>query len=466
MDFRAQAGLKQEQRLSLKLSPQMLASTHLMELPISELRTRIEDELEKNPALEIKRESADSLSYNSVNGKIRIKSPAENRKSTRQEFIEGTLTRAETLQEHLLWQWRLYNISEEMRNAGELVIQNLNDDGFHTEDIELLLKDYDKNDIERALSIVQSLEPQGCAASNYKESLAVQARLRYGGECESLIKELFPYFDELDRGKIKQISNKTGRSEEELCDLFEKLKTLSPFPGRQFASSANETRFIVPDVRVKRKNNNFSIVINNEEIPVLGIAPFFINYANNVDGNDSNDGNNNGKDDNDKLLVRDFVKENIKEAQWFINSLNKRNHTVFRVVRAIVHYQKDFFLHGPKSLKPLTLAKIAETLSLHETTISRAANGKYVETEWGVFEIRYFFTNSVSSATGDGVYSKIGVKEIIKEIVENEAAANPLSKLSDKDIAEELLSRGIKIARRTVAKYRGELDVASSHRRH
>jgi RNA polymerase sigma-54 factor len=155
------------------------------------------------------------------------------------------------------------------------------------------------------------------------------------------------------------------------------------------------------------------------------------------------------------------VRENIKEARWFIHSVNQRNHTLLRVSRAIVEFQRSFFVNGPKSLAPLTLRDIAGELGVHETTVSRIANGKYMQTEWGIFEIRYFFTNSISGiGSGGSRYSKEGVKEIIRELISAENR-----RFSDQEITGLLAKQGIALARRTVAKYRSELDLGSSYTR-
>jgi RNA polymerase sigma-54 factor len=201
---------------------------------------------------------------------------------------------------------------------------------------------------------------------------------------------------------------------------------------------------VVPDVQVIKKEGEFVIILNDEEIPVLGINPFFMKISDTK-----------GKD----KPARDFVKENIREARWFIQSINQRNHTLLRVSRAIVEFQRTFFVNGPKYLAPLTLRDIAQELGVHETTISRTANGKYMQTEWGIFEIRHFFSNSISgTGSGGSRYSKEGVKEIIRELITEEQR-----RFSDQEIAELLAERGIPLARRTVAKYRNELDLGSSY---
>jgi RNA polymerase sigma-54 factor len=252
------------------------------------------------------------------------------------------------------------------------------------------------------------------------------------------------YLELLERGKTAEIAKRMKRTESDIKAALERIKELTPFPGRQYDTS--ETRYVVPDIQVVRKEGEFVIVLNEEEIPVLGINPFFMKLSDKKDG---------GKP------VRDFVKENIKEARWFIRSINQRNHTLLRVVRAIVEFQRNFFMHGPKHLAPLTLKDIAQEIGVHETTVSRIANGKFIQTEWGIFEIRHFFTNSISGAgSGGSRYSKEGVKEIIREIIAEEG-----KRFSDQELADLLARRGIPLARRTVAKYRKELALGSSYDR-
>jgi RNA polymerase sigma-54 factor len=434
------------------MNPQLYQSIKLMELPIVDLREKIEEEIERNPALEVledpatvsldavyppRKEEDDYFEGASDSGRRRNgDESAEQRK-----FIEGALSRSETLQEHLLWQLRLQPVSEEIRRIGELLIQNLDEDGFHKEPVELLLKQESRNRIREALGLVRALDPPGTCTSDYLESLRVQIGMLPGAPG---MEELLPYLEQLERGKIAELARKLNRTEDEIRRSFEGIKALSPFPGRQFASG--DTRFVVPDIQVRRREGEFVIILNDEEIPVLGINPFFMKISD--------------KKGEDKP-VRDFVRENIKEARWFIQAINQRNHTLLRVSRAIVEFQRSFFVNGPKYLAPLTLRDIAQELGVHETTVSRTANGKYMQTEWGIFEIRHFFTNSISGAgSGGSRYSKEGVKEVIREIL-----AADERRLSDQEIAGLLANRGIPLARRTVAKYRKELDLGSSYTR-
>jgi RNA polymerase sigma-54 factor len=451
----------QEQRL--KMSPQIYQSIKMMELPIVDLREKIEEELEQNPALEVledhsvvsldeaykpKKEEDDYFEVTSDSGFIRR--GGDEATDEQYKFIEGALSRPETLQEHLLWHLRLEPADEETRRLGEILIQNLDADGFHKEPVELLLKETAPGKIEAALKLVQSLDPPGTCTKDFHESLLVQVRLLT--DAPPGMEAALGYLELLERGKIAEVAKKLGRSGEEVRAILEKIRELSPFPGRRFGSG--DTRYVTPDIQVVRKEEEFAIILNEEEIPVLGINPFFMKISDKKNrAPRSADGVTKG--------ARDFAKENVKEARWFIQTINQRNHTLLRVSRAIVEFQRSFFVNGPKYLAPLTLRDIAQELGVHETTVSRTANGKYMQTEWGIFEIRYFFTNSISGiGSGGSRFSKEGVKETIRELVSQEERH-----ISDQEIAGLLAKRGIVIARRTVAKYRSELDLGSSYSR-
>jgi RNA polymerase sigma-54 factor len=443
------------QQQNLKMSPQLLQSIKMMELPLIDLRERIEEEVERNPALEIMedrsvvsldagvkahKEEDDYFESTSDPGFINRGSGGDS--DEHHQFIEGALSRPETLQAHLLWQLRLQPIDDEIREIGELLIQNLNDDGFHIEPLNVLFPHDDDSNIEQTLKLIRSFDPVGTCTADYRESLKIQSQLMMNPP--DGIEEVLNFLEALERGKFLDVAKKTEKNEEEIKYIFERIKELSPFPGRQFSSS--ETRFVVPDVQVLKKEGNFVIKLNEEEIPVLGINPFFMKLSDEKD---------------EEKQTRNFVKENIKEARWFIQSINQRNHTLLKVSRAIVEFQRSFFVNGLKYLAPLTLKDIASEIGVHETTVSRTANGKYMQTEWGIFEIRHFFTNSISGAGSSGSrYSKEGVKEILKELI-----LSTDKKLSDQEIADQLTKRGIPLARRTVAKYRNELDLGSSYTR-
>ncbi|GHV88976.1 RNA polymerase sigma-54 factor [Spirochaetia bacterium] len=465
----------QEQRF--KMSPQLYQSIELMALPIVDLREKIEEEIERNPALEVledrttisldaaysprKKDEDDYFEVSSDSGFV--SRGGDEAADEQHKFIEGALSRSETLQEHLLWNLRLVPAGDDVRRIAERLIQNLDEDGFHKEPVELLLKDEAPGKTAQALSLVRALDPPGTATTGYRESLLVQARLL--PDAPEGMEAALDCLELLERGKLAEVARKINRTEAEVQHILDRIKALSPFPGRQFASA--ETRYVVPDIQVLQKEGEFIIVLNDEEIPVLGINPFFMQIAADSNGRSAPKsritvaagGVADGPDE--AKPVRDFVKENIKEARWFIQSINQRNHTLLRVSRAIVEFQRAFFVSGPKYLAPLTLRDIAQELGVHETTVSRTANGKYMQTEWGIFEVRHFFTNSISGAgSGGSRHSKEGVKERIRELISVENR-----RFSDQEITDLLAKQGIPLARRTVAKYRTELDLGSSYSR-
>ena len=464
-----QASFIQKQQLGVKMNPQVYQAIRMMELPLVDLREKIAEEIERNPALEVledrgtvsldeagprQREEDEYFETSSDSGFINGGSSGAAASDEHQRFMEGVLSRPETLQQHLLWQLQLEPVDEELRAVTAILIQNLDDDGFHKEPPETLYKQSDAFPVvppprlAEAIRLARTLEPIGCCTANYLESLKVQISLLRDApgcmECSLDHLELF------EKGKFSDAAKKMTCSEEEARECFDLIKTLSPFPGRRF--DATEVRYVIPDVRVARDGEDFVIIINNEVIPVLGINPSFRNFGSGGKG---------GGKGISGVPAREFVQENVREAKTFIKSLSMRNHTLKTVSQAILKFQRPFFDKGPQYLVPLTLGDIAGELGIHQATVSRTANGKYMQTEWGIFKLRHFFTNSISGTGSSGSrFSKEGVKAIIQEVVSSEEG-----NLSDLEISELLAKRGISLARRTVAKYRKELDLGSSYTR-
>jgi RNA polymerase sigma-54 factor len=443
------------------MNSQLLQSIQIMALPLQELRIRIQEELEKNPALEMleepqslsleegqKRNSEEDEYFedSSDPGFTRGAGYDEEGGDAKRRFMEGALSRPESLQDHLLWQVRLQPVREELIAVCELLIRNLDENGFHREKPGVLVPEGKKRLLEEALQLVQKLDPVGVCTADYRESLLVQAASRPDAP-EYAIAILQDHFEALERGKYKEIAKTLKIDEEDVEDALQFIKTLTPFPGRLYSGEA--PRYVIPDIVVKLKDGQFVIILNDEEIPVLGVNPFF------ADIQDS-------RATKETREVKQFVSTNIREARLFINSIQQRNQTLLKVARAIVEFQREFFIRGPKSIKPLTLKDIAAEIGVHEATVSRTTTAKYIQTEWGIFELKYFFSNSISGTGSAGSrFSKKGVKQIVKEIIEKEGGKG----LSDQKISELLSERGISLARRTVAKYRNELDISSSYER-
>ena len=449
----------QEQKL--KMNPQLFQSIQLMALPLQELKFRIQEEIDRNPALEViedrsevsleeaEGKPAEEYEYfeNSSDPGYASREEGERARDQKQKFLEGALAHPESLQEHLLWQLRLQPIPQDLFDIGFLLIQNLNSDGFHIEDPHSLIPPEKAESLSAVLKIIQRLDPVGVCVKDYMESLLVQldADPEAPDDARTIISD---YFELLEKGRHSEIVKKMKISPESMESLLKYIKTLNPFPGRNY--SIEPARYVIPDLMVKLKEGEFFLILNDEEIPVLGINPFFTEIAE-------------AKNKIQKREVKSFVNQNIKDARWFIRSIHQRNETLVKIARAIVEFQWDFFMKGPKYLVPLTLRDIAQEVSVHETTVSRISHGKYLQTEWGIFELKYFFSNSISGPGSSGSrYSKEGVKHIIKEILEEDPSGKHLS---DQKIADLLKKRGIPLARRTVAKYRKELDIQSSYGR-
>ncbi len=443
------------------MTPQLLQSIQIMTLPLQDLKFRIQEELETNPALEIL-EEAPSISLNENDEQNARRDEYEYFENSsdpgytgsgrfdgdedgKRMFLEGALSRPESLHDHLLWQLRLQPLDDADFAVGELLINNLDENGFHIEEPFRVVPEGDHRRVEPMMTIIRTFEPVGTCVRDFHESLVVQAD-QLVDTPHLVIPIIMNHLEDVERGRIKEIARTLHASVEEVEEAIDIIRSLTPFPGRMFSS--DESRYVVPDLVLRRRDGQFVLVFNDEEIPVLGVNRMFEEIA-----------------ESDDDSARQFANKGVKDARWFINSIAQRNETILRVGRAILEFQRDFFLKGKKHLAPLTLKDIAGELNLSEATISRVTNGKYLQTEWGIFELKHFFSNRIAG-TGSGYskYSKEGVKEIVREILEQEEQATG-KHLSDQRISDLLAQRGIKIARRTVAKYRKELKISSSYER-
>jgi len=447
------------QKQQLKLSPQMYQSLELMALPIMDLREKIQTEIEKNPALSLepgRDVSFERLERRQGTGAV---DPFENssdpgyiRKArdidpdAKQKFMEGALSRPESLQEHLFLQLSLLRLTEEEREMGELLISNLDHHGFYCTDPEEIVPADKRPLIQHMVSIVREFDPPGICTANVIESLVLQARLS-GMAPDGTEEVLRHHLENIKRGKLAEIAKSLNTSPDEVEEIIWFIKTLNPYPGSSF--SQDSTQYIVPDLLIRKIDGKLVMQLNADQIPTLKIDPEFEAIA-----------ETSGSADRE---TERYIQQAIRDAQWLINSVQMRSSTLRRVGASLLRHQMDFFLHGPKYLRPLTLSDIAEEISVHETTVSRISNAKYIQTDWGIFPIKYFFTNAVQGTGDDGKeVSKTGVKEIIREIITDYTGSK---RLSDQKISDLLAERNISVARRTVAKYRKELNIESSFER-
>ncbi len=476
--------MAQEQRLELRLSqrliltPQLQQSIKLLQLPLLELTQDINQELMNNPMLEegVDRESEikDEQSGPSNEEPVRestvdIEPPLEkifgftsesyfeDRESDGRDFgyfnpdNEETISPFErnrdrtNLYDHLLWQLRLSSIEENIGRSAEIIINNLNDDGYMQASIDEIsqLAESDTETVEKAIKAVQELDPSGVGARNLQECLLLQ--LPALDLSDTLVEKILTEgFSELERKKYNQLAIKFKTSINDIFDAVKIIEKLEPRPGRNYSS--DEPVHIIPDVYIEESEGKFLINLNDEGIPRLRLS----NYYRKLLANKKSLG----------AEEKQFLEEKLRSAVWLLKSLDQRNKTIYRVTESILKFQEDFFRKGAEHLKPLNLRIIAEDLGMHESTISRVTSNKYVQCPRGLLNFRYFFSNAV--ATDLGSMSSSTVKNIIKQIIAEEDSKKPLN---DQKIVNILKSKGISVARRTAAKYREELKISSHLKR-
>ncbi len=450
--------LAQKQVITQKL----IQSIKLMAMPLSELRETIQEEVDKNPALEVVREAgevdAPAQSETLVReNQVTETDPFVNSSDpgyqaapkgdpdSKQRFLEGAVSREASLYDRLIDQLRLMDVSDEVAELSERIIWNLDGDGFNREAPELLMRLPDSDVLNESLSLVRGMDPLGCACSDWRESLLVQAEIRGDGpdNFEHFVRDALVL---LEKKRSEDVRLYMKISREDWDDFEEYIRTLTPFPGRLY--STEKPQYVIPDLVVRKIEGEHVLILNDEVLPVLRVDPEFEKIKEEAVG--------------DKNAKR-FISDHSREARYFINSLAQRDNTLLKAAHSIIEFQRDFFSGGPRFLKPLTLKDVAGEIGVHEATVSRITTNKYVQTDWGLFELKFFFTNSISGAGSSGSrVSKVAAKEVVKEIL---AETGPDKRISDQKLSDLLARRGINLARRTVAKYRKELDLPSSYQR-
>lgn len=464
--------LNQSLKQQLVLSPQLIQTLEVLAMNNLELQDRIRGEIEQNPALIIPPERnisierlasfttrgtvaddySDTSSYGSDRSMgIRTSGTFDQAASDNNRmFLEGALTSPESLQDHLLEQLGCIPLPEEIYELGRLIISNLDHNGFHKNPVEELTGASRKRELYEALTVVQSLDPSGIAVADVRESLILQARHDgLTGTDLALFSSLVrDHLERLKQGKYRAIAKALDTDEQKVSMLYDYLKTLDPYPASGFDSA--DIQYIVPELSVKRKDNSLRLHMNTANLPELIIDEDFSSLADEA-----------GPDQ--KKETNSYIRDALRRASQLQSSVKMRYETIRKIGIILLEKQHEFFLHGPSRLKPLTYRDIAGDVGVHETTISRAVNGKYIDTDFGIFPMKELFSSSLqSSASQTGEVSKRAVKEMIDDIIRENATGKALS---DQKIANILQEKGISIARRTVNKYRKELRIDSSYER-
>ncbi|MCR5481394.1 MAG: RNA polymerase factor sigma-54 [Clostridia bacterium] len=365
---------------------------------------------------------------------------------SRENSYEGFVTNSITLAEHLQFQLQLVRMDAGQRKAAKFIIEALDDNGYLTLSAEEVAEatGVSAGKVKAALEVIQGFDPAGVGARSLEECLIIQ--LGNSGLLSDDIREVIEnHLGELAENRLNVIAKAISASTKKVQEIYDIIRTLEPKPGRQFASQT-ETRYITPDVIVEKTNGEYVVTLNESSVPRLSISPYYEKLMK--------------SGDIDEKLSK-YLSGRMNRALWLIRSIEQRKKTILSVVTAVVKYQQEFFDKGEKYLKILTLRKIAEETGVHESTVSRSINGKYMQSPRGMFEIRYFFSAGVRSSKGEGISSS-SIKTIIKELIDGEDSSSPYS---DLDIARLLEGKGFEISRRTVAKYRDELNIMSSSKR-
>jgi RNA polymerase sigma-54 factor len=436
------------------LEQEVMENPLLEEVPVEETKTseEIAQEAQDTPAAE--REKADDPlkeieverffeDYFDDGGERRMR-PAE---VPEVPPIENTLTDSLDLSDHLLWQLRMCEETDQaLLLVAEAIVQNLDEDGLLRVELEdvAAMGPWPMETVERALTLVQSLDPPGVAARSLTECLRIQLRVLglEGSPADVMVRD---HIKQLQSHQYPEISRQMGLTPEEVSHHLEIIRGLSPRPGNRYSSKRSD--YILPDVFVVKEGEEYKILLNDDGLPKLRISPTYKRMLDNKEP---------GSEE-----TRAYVKDKLRSALWLLKSVDQRQRTIYKVAESIVRHQRAFLDHGVTHLRPLVLRDVASDIGMHESTVSRVVANKYMHTPRGVYEMRFFFHSGITSTMGEAV-SSVSIKNRIKKLIEDEDAARPLS---DSRIAEVLGAEGLPLARRTVAKYREELRLPPSNLR-
>ncbi|MGB3182660.1 MAG: RNA polymerase factor sigma-54 [Cyclobacteriaceae bacterium] len=463
------------QSLQQKLSPQQIQFIKLLQIPTAELDARVEEELEVNPALE---EGADEAQddYSSDNefdessdqssddvdvddylrdddfGGYKMQGDG----NYGEEEKEMPIPMMQSLNDQLRMQLGFMNLDDRREAIGRQLLGSIESDGYIRRDLEAIINDMafsqnietDMDEVEEILRMIQRFDPPGIAARNLQECLLLQLerKMDQTSAVETAIAILENHFEEFTKKHYDKILKRLNIDEEELKDAVNVITKLNPKPGG--AGGAARTQYLIPDFILTNDNDNLELSLNSRNAPELRISR---SYSDMLQAYDKS----NKKDKKLKDTVS-FVKQKLDSAKWFIDAIRQRQQTLLHTMKAIVDYQYDFFLEGDESkLRPMILKDIATQINMDISTVSRVANSKSVQTEFGIYPLKYFFSEGIATDSGEDVSSR-EVKNSLKTLIDNENKKKPLS---DDKLEKELKSQGYNIARRTVAKYREQMNI-------
>ena len=360
--------------------------------------------------------------------------------------IENTLSSRSSLADHLMWQLNLQTSDETMREVGAAIVGNIDDDGYLVASVHEIaaLGDWDVTVVERALEHVQTFDPIGVGARDLQECLLLQ--IRHLGlantPAEALVRD---HLRLLQNHRIPELARALNLEPEEIKAHIDLIKHLDPKPGSRYSPA--ESQYVIPDVYIVKTDDGYKAVLNEDGLPQLRISPVYRRLLDK--GGEASD------------ETRAYVKDKFRSALWLLKSVDQRQKTILKVATSIINFQRAFLDHGIEHLRPLVLRDVASDIGMHESTVSRVVNNKYMHTPQGVYEMKYFFHSGINSSYGESV-SSVTIKQRIRKIIESEDQRRPFS---DSKIMNILQKEGLVLARRTIAKYREELRIPTSNQR-
>jgi len=467
-----------QQKLLQKLSPLQIQVIKLLEIPTAQLEQRIKKELEENPILELEREQQDpdkdepdtpeqdierdELSIDEyINNedipayKLQARNFSKDDKHEDIPFSTGA-----TFHEHLIAQLGLRILTERQRNIAEYIIGNVDEDGYLRREVDEIIDDLafaqnievDEREALDVLEIVQDFDPAGVAARDLQECLLLQImrKDRTFPDIENAFQVLKYHFEEFTRKHYDKITKRLHIDEEELKDALGEILKLNPKPGSSYSNPMTKTvQHIIPDFVLEIEDEQFQLSLNNRNVPELRISNTYSDMLQDYSANKKNQ----TKDKKDAVM---FVKQKLDSAKWFIDAIKQRQNTLMTVMNSILEYQHDYFIEGDETkMRPMILKDIAERTNLDISTISRVSNSKYIQTHFGIFPLKYFFSEGMQTDSGEEVSTR-EIKKILEECISNEDKRKPLT---DDKLAAILKEKSYNIARRTVAKYREQLNI-------
>ena len=449
-------GLNVEQVQKLVMTPELRQAITILQLPALELGHYIEQQLQENPFLEIREEEPELVSTAQETADRGEKKEYDSDwedyfqdssdlgfvqwEEEKQVFpFDNIASNPPSLADHLLFQLHLATGDERLRVIGEYLIGNIDEQGYLRVSLEEVASGVGASldEVERALALIHTFDPPGVGARSLQECLLIQVE-QAGIQDDLLVKVINNHLEDLAKGKVGRMSQVLGVSVQEIQRVADVIKTLEPKPGRMYGTTGT-VRHIVPDVTLEKVGNDYVIIINDAFLPRLAVNSAYRSAL--------------SKESD--LETRNFVENKLNAAVWLIRSIEQRRLTLYKVASCLVELQRDFLDYGVKYLKPLNLKKVAEMIGLHESTVSRATANKYVQTPQGVFEMKFFFSSGLAGKDGRKTSAE-SVKKMLEELI---AGENPKNPLNDQQIAEYFQRQGVRISRRTVAKYRGELGI-------